>query len=160
MTGTSKQFVKDFLVFHPEPGSILEIGSRNVNGTVKELFVAAKWKYTGLDMINGGEFTDIVCNAHDLRDHVEKESYDLVICLDTLEHDDMFWLTVENMRWAVKKGGWMLIVVPSLYCGMHDWPSDYYRFLMPVLSDVWFKDFNNCNFKSVSLDALYGWGQK
>ena len=165
MTNTSKNFLKKFLLEHPIEGKVLEIGSRNVNGMVKDILTNHGLKYMGLDMIDCGEFTDIVCNAHDLRDHVKEGSFDLVICLDTLEHDDRFWLTVENMRWVIKKGGWMLIVVPSLRCGPHDWPSDYYRFMMPVLKEVWFEGFNNCHFESyppeeTGPDALYGWGQK
>jgi len=158
MTSSSRNFLYDFLEKHPITGMVLEIGSRNVNGTVKEVLVNHGLDYIGLDMIDGGEYTDIVCNAHDIKKVLPKGCFDLVICLDTLEHDDKFWLTVENMRWVLKKGGWMLIVAPSLLCGVHDWPSDYYRFLRPTL-DVFFEGFNDCYFEE-NPDAIYGWGQK
>lgn len=162
MTDTSRAFLLKFLAAHPVKGKVLDVGSRNINGTVKDILTGFGLEYTGLDMIDDGS-VDIVCNAHDMKDHVKEEEYDLVICFDTLEHDDKFWLTVENMRWATKKGGWMVIIAPSLHCPIHDWPSDYYRFLPSVIR-LFFEDYNDCYFEVYGFetdpDAIYGWGMK
>ncbi len=159
MTHTSKDFLYKFLEEHPVAGKVLEIGSRNINGSIKEILIEHGLEYQGLDMVYSGDPDEIIMNAHDIKDKFEKETYDFVVCLDTLEHDDKFWLTVENMRWVLKKGGWMLIVAPSVNCPIHDWPSDYYRFLLTPFKEVFFEGFKNCYFED-NQDAIYGWGQK
>jgi len=164
MTERSKEFLKRFLLEHPIRGKVLDVGCRNINGSVKDILVGHGLEYLGLDMEYSGHPEELIINAHDIKDHLKEESFDLVICLDTLEHDDMFWVTVHNMRWVLKKGGWMLIIVPSLHCPIHEWPNDYYRFLPSVLGDVFFKGFEKTYFEVYGFetdpDAIYGWGQK
>lgn len=72
------QFVAQFASL--EPLSIVEIGSRNINGTVRSLFPNAR--YTGLDLVDGLG-VDVVCDAIDW---TPPELVDLVICCEVLEH--------------------------------------------------------------------------
>jgi len=55
----------------------------------------------GIDM-RPGACVDIQMNAHDLLTKFEPNTFDCVICFDTLEHDDKFWLTVDNMKKSYK----------------------------------------------------------
>lgn len=70
----------------------------------------------------------MIMNAHDLLNHFEENSFDVIFCCETFEHDDKFWITLDNMRKLLKLGGYMFISVPGLYFIKHDYPSDYYRF--------------------------------
>lgn len=60
--------------------SVIEIGSRDVNGIVRDLFPAADW--LGIDLAPGPG-VDIVCDAAQW-DTLRR--VDLVVCCETLEH--------------------------------------------------------------------------
>jgi len=167
MTNKTKKFLINFLAKHPIKGKVLDVGSRRIHKChikIKDRFSDAGLEYVGLDMLPG-EWVDVVGNAHDIKTIFEPESFDMVCCFDTLEHDDRFWMTVENMRWVLKKGGWMLINVPSLNKPIHYNPSDYYRFMEPVMEEVFLKGYKDCYFyvyynEAKIPDEIYGWGQK
>ncbi len=64
--------------------------------------------------------------------------YDIIICMNVLEHVYGFQKAVENIRRALKKKGVAVIFVPGFY-PLHDEPGDYWRFtehsLKMLLSD-------------------------
>ncbi len=167
MTNKTKDFLIKFLAQHKIKGKVLDVGSRRTNKchiNIKNRLQNADLEYVGLDMMPG-EWVDIVANAHDIKTIFESESFDMVCCFDALEHDDKFWITVENMRWVLKKGGWMLIGVPSLAKPIHNHPSDYYRFLKTVVEEVFFEGYKDCYYyvyynEAKIPDEIYGWGQK
>lgn len=64
----------------PFRGHVLEIGSQDVNGEVKDLFPQAT--YVGIDIM-GGPNVDIVIDA---ADWVPDRTYDCVVCTETFEH--------------------------------------------------------------------------
>lgn len=72
------QFVAQFAT--DQPISVIEIGSRNINGSVRSLFPNASW--TGLDLHPGPD-VDIVCRAEEYTPPV---LVDLVVCCEVLEH--------------------------------------------------------------------------
>lgn len=166
MRWQTRVFVKKFLEEKKiQFVKVLDVGSRSVDNqaTIRDLFAGGE--YMGLDMIKGVN-VNLVLNAHDIKTHFKEGSFDLVCCFDTLEHDEAFWITVENMKWVLKKGGWLLIGVPSLNCGQHDYPNDYYRWLENGVKKM-FEGFINVytetqldNPSHRELDEIYGWGQK
>jgi SAM-dependent methyltransferase len=104
---------------------VLEIGSMNINGTVRPLFPDVK-SYTGIDF-RPGSGVDIVMNAHRLRFPVE--SFDMVISTETLEHDDEFWVSVKEMGRVLKKGGILILTARGNGFMPHNFPYDYWRFM-------------------------------
>ena len=58
----------------------IDIGGRNVNGSIKGIFQTDDW--SALDHVDG-KGVDIV---GDLRDYVPTEPYDLVVCTEVAEH--------------------------------------------------------------------------
>lgn len=129
-------FVRQFLEKHnPKRDNVLEVGSLDVNGNIRDLFKDNA--YVGLDMRDGAN-VDVVGNGHDLVARFGKNKFNLVVCVDTLEHDDAFWVTVSEMKKVLKKGGWLILGVPSRRCPLHEHPSDYWRFMshgMEVMLD-------------------------
>lgn len=65
-----------------EPLTVLDIGGRNVNGTVRDLFPNAA--YIALDILPG-EGVDIVANA---AGWTPDRAYDLVVCTEVFEHTE------------------------------------------------------------------------
>lgn len=166
--------VVDFLnEFKEQKGTfdrVLEVGSRKVNSDharARDILGANK-EYIGIDLVADEQSVDIVMNGHDIKKKFEKESFDVVVTCETLEHDDKFWQTIENMRWVLKPGGWMIVTVPGPHCPFHEWPGDYWRFMKDGV-DKFFVGFENnrvidmCwggdHFPS-NADAVMGWGQK
>lgn len=166
MRWQTRSFVKTFLNQKKTSFSkVLDVGSRSVDAqpTIRDLFKDVE--YIGLDAIRGIN-VDIVLNAHDIKTKFSENTFDLVMCFDTLEHDDKFWITVENMKWVLKKGGWLLLGVPGRNMGEHDYPSDYWRF-MPAGVRKLMKGLENC-YEEIQTDddnhnwedEIYAWGQK
>ena len=103
--------------------TVLEIGSRDVNGTSRWLF---KGEYIGIDFIEG-DCVDKVMNAHDLK--FPKASFDVVICQEMLEHDSAFWLTLNEIARVLRSGGHLFISTRGNGFAEHGWPEDYWRFM-------------------------------
>jgi len=79
---------------------VLEVGSRNVNGSIRELF--EECDYIGID-IEPGKGVDTVCPGHDYRD--EPGALDVVCSAETFEHDPYADLTIQNMIRLLRSGG-------------------------------------------------------
>jgi SAM-dependent methyltransferase len=119
-----------------ENKKILDVGSYDVNGTMKPIF--EKGQYVGLDMEEGPN-VDIVGVSHDIP--FEKDEFDIVISSSCFEHDDMFWISFQEMCRVLKSGGYMYVQAPS-NGPYHGWPGDNWRFYI----DSW--------------KALEKWGKK
>lgn len=147
---------------------ILEVGSLNENGSVRD-FISGYKEYIGVDM-RPGKDVDMVLNGHDLIKKWSKPTFDLVLCCETLEHDDRFWETVSNMQAVLKSGGWLVVTTPSINFFLHNFPSDYYRFTAEAYKDFIFKDFLNVHIetycdkddpnKEKPNNTILGYGQK
>lgn len=145
MFGNIEAFIKKFELEHLEGRRVklgLDVGSFDVNGTVRKIISPMNCEtIIGIDM-REGPGVDHVINGHDICEHFPDESFDLVTCCETFEHDDKFWLTLENMKRVLKKGGWLLITAPSINYPLHDFPSDFYRFTVHAF-ESWFEGFSD-----------------
>lgn len=82
--------------------SVLEFGSLNINGTVRDYFKDCE--YIGID-VAVGNCVDIVSKAHEYR----WNKVDVVISCEMLEHDPYWSLSIKNMLDHVKPGGLLII---------------------------------------------------
>ena len=164
-------FIEQFFKDHKDiSGSVLDVGSRDISnlGDIRYA-IPSTLRYTGMD-ISGGQNVHLVMDAYDIKKKLKPESYDVVMCTEVLEHIAKPWIIVENMRWVLKPGGWLIITVPSLNHGRHDWPGDYYRFFETVLGEVFFEGMDNIYTLTVKFplvggsdlkpDAILGYAQK
>jgi SAM-dependent methyltransferase len=107
-----------------ESASILEMGSYNVNGTLKD-FQPEGSKWIGVD-IEAGPGVDLVIEDTSTLPF-EDSSFDYVVASSVFEHDPTFWSTFSEMVRVLKKGGFIYLNSPSN--GMiHRYPIDVYRF--------------------------------
>lgn len=79
---------------------VLDIGSLNINGTMRDFF--ENCDYTGID-VGEGPGVDIVCQGQDY--DAPNESYDVVCSSECFEHNPYWIETFENMIRMCKKGG-------------------------------------------------------
>jgi len=84
---------------------VLEVGSRDVNGSVRPLVEQADpARYVGVD-IEEGPGVDEICDASDLVDHFGSEQFDVVLSTELLEH-------VQDWRQAVRPARKALAYTP------------------------------------------------
>lgn len=88
-----KQFSTDESIY------VIEIGSRNINGSVRKLFSNAHW--IGLDLYPGPD-VDWAGNA---LDYIPDYTVDLVVCCEVLEHTDQWKeLVAKSASWLRPMG--------------------------------------------------------
>lgn len=102
---------------------ILEIDSRDINGSVRSLFETTNYK--GIDMIDGPG-VDEVMTSHDIK--YPDNSFDMVLSLEVLEHDEKFWVSLKEMGRVLKPHGIMIITTRDIGFFYHPYPCDYWRF--------------------------------
>jgi SAM-dependent methyltransferase len=105
---------------------ILDVGSLDVNGSYKELFINDNWTYQGLDVCEGRN-VDIVVKDPYKWTEVESESFDIIISGQAFEHMGRFWECAKEMGRALKEGGLLCIIAPQ-QCPEHKYPVDCWRF--------------------------------
>ena len=106
---------------HCQP-PVLEVGSLNINGTVRDLFPEP---YTGLDM-QKGKGVDIVADVLTYDGFTEGQ-FNTIVTTETLEHVTDPALVVERCAGWLAPGGLLIIAVPFEW-PLHEYPSDYWRF--------------------------------
>ena len=107
-----------------EFASILELGSFNVNGTLRD-FQPENSNWIGADIEAGPGVDLVIHNTSSLP--FEDSSFDYVVASSVFEHDPTFWLTFSEMVRVLKTDGCIYINAPSN--GMiHRYPIDVYRF--------------------------------
>ena len=106
-------------------GSVLEVGSWNVNGTVRGLFDGG---YLGVDINEGDGVDELVTVGGPL----PGGPYDVVVCTEVLEHDERPWRTVAEMARVLRAGGHLLVTARGYdergCYELHNLPIDYWRF--------------------------------
>lgn len=138
-------FMSELLKRYDIGGKILDVGSRQLNflyteGSTEENIRKSCMRqffidYTGLDMI-AGENVDIVSNSHKIP--FEDKTFDCVITVDMLEHDDNPFQTAKEMMRVLKKGGYAIVMAPFVH-RIHEHPNDYFRYTPSGLK-ILFKD--------------------
>ncbi|MEB3302550.1 MAG: class I SAM-dependent methyltransferase [Cyanobacteriota bacterium] len=79
---------------------VLEVGSLNINGTVRDFF--SNCDYTGIDVAPGKD-VDVVCQGQDF--NAEDGSFDQVISCEAMEHNPYWKETISNMIRVCRPGG-------------------------------------------------------
>lgn len=125
MTPEVFEFVLKQAVKHNIRGKVLDVGAYDVNGTIRPIFSDRKCEYIGLDM-RAGPNVDVVEKADAIP--FADETFDCVTCTEMLEHDDAPFDSVGEMYRVLRKGGIIIITVPTIGFPRHDYPSDYWRF--------------------------------
>ena len=119
---------------------IIEIGSRDVNGNVKDNIMSyGPREYIGVD-IEHGKNVDVICKAEDLLNMYDSESFDIVISTELMEHVYDWRRVISNMKLLCKSGGYVMITTRSFGFAKHNWPEDYWRFEVEDMKYI-FDDF-------------------
>lgn len=99
--------------------SVLEFGSYNVNGTVRDHFYGAD--FCGVDT-RDGPGVDIVCDAADFDGD---QMYDVVVTAETLEHAERPAEIIKRAHDSLKPGGLLILTAASLEREPHNANGDH-----------------------------------
>lgn len=124
---TMEKFCKNYLNKDKQL-KILDIGSFDSKGdyNYSNIFNAPNWDYKGLDLKPGNN-VDIVVDDPYFWIEIEDNSFDVIISGQSFEHNEFFWLTLEQIKRILKPEGLLCIIVPSTG-PVHRSPVDCYRF--------------------------------
>jgi len=127
---------------------ILEVGSEDVNGSLRSCIIALKPKeYIGVD-IWIGPGVDKVCKAEELIEKFGKNSFDIVIATELLEHVMDWRSVISNIKNVCKPGGIILITTRSYGFGYHAFPNDFWRYEANDLRGI----FSDCKIEALEED--------
>lgn len=151
--------------------NVLEVGALDVNGSLRSFIESHRpASYTGVD-IAPGPGVDLLCDVTALIDRFGRESADLVICTEGLEHFLPWRMAVSHLKGVLATGGVLLVTTRSEGFPLHGFPYDFWRFsvgdIQAIFSDliierceadsdqpgVFFKARRPASFREVSLAA-------
>lgn len=126
-------FVEAMVDQHGPWGSVLEIGGRNINGTIRDLFECDT--YTTLDVAKG-DGVDIVADA---AAWTPDRRYDCVVCCEVFEHTPSWPDILRTAAAALEPGGTLIVTAASwpraphsAIDGMILRPGEYYGNVDPA----------------------------
>jgi SAM-dependent methyltransferase len=92
--------VRDMFPYSFKEATVLEVGSLNINGSVRQFFINCD--YVGVDLAEGNG-VDIVGSVHTLP--LAENSFDTVISCECFEHDKYWVRSFKKMYDLTKPGG-------------------------------------------------------
>lgn len=106
---------------------VLEVGSYNVNGTIRDhIAPLGPAVYLGVD-VNEGPGVDMVCSANELEARLGPTTFDVVVSTEMLEHAQDWRAAINNMKRVLRVGGKLLLTTRSAGFPYHN-PPDHWRF--------------------------------
>ena len=148
------------------PWRVLDLGGRDINGSIRDLLPAATW--TGLD-VEAGPGVDLV---HDATTPWPGgfDRFDIVVCTEVLEHVEKWGALLRTASQALEPGGPEMLFVTCASTGrrphgasgaMDPAPGEWYDNVSPAaLRDalVGLFRYSHVEYRANPGDA-YGWGQ-
>lgn len=89
----------EWVAQHAIGGSVLEIGGRDINGSVRCLFGS---EYTSIDLVDGPG-VDVVA---DVTEYEPRDEFDVVVCCEVLEHTEADIIGAAHR--LLRKGGTLI----------------------------------------------------
>lgn len=117
---------------------VLEVGSRNVNGSLRQSIEPHCQEYVGID-IEDGLGVDIVMPAEDLTKRFKSE-FDIVICTEMLEHAEDWRTAINQMKYVLIGDGQIFITTRGPGFPYHEYPGDHWRYTEGNMHEI-FRDF-------------------
>ena len=120
----SFEFFKENYINKFNNPKILDIGSMDVNGSIKEQ-LNFKCNYIGADLVAGKNVNIVLDDPY--KYPYEDNSIDIVVSISTFEHTEFFWETFLEILRVLKPNGLFFLNVPSNGL-FHRHDTDNWRF--------------------------------
>jgi len=129
--------------------SVIEVGSLNVNGSLRrDIEALGPASYIGVD-IQMGSGVDRICRVEGLVRMFGREAFDVVVSTELIEHVKDWQAAIYNLKSVLRPGGVTLITTRSKGFKYHGYPYDFWRYEADDLRAI-FADFE---IKSLQSDS-------
>jgi len=108
--------VKEHLPGLFEKCSVLEVGSFDVNGSIRQFFSGGD--FWGIDLMPGPGVDEVVPSGHEFHPRAGR-SFDVTVSTECFEHNPFYLETLVNMIRLTRKGGAVLFTCASRGRGEH-----------------------------------------
>ena len=107
---------------------VLEVGSLDVNGSVRPGIMAnGPAEYVGID-IRSGPGVDVICDAAGIDQRFGPNAFDVVISTELLEHAREWQKIIHNFKHVLRPGGVLVVTTRSYGVDFHRQPYDFWRY--------------------------------
>ena len=117
---------------------VLEVGSYDVNGSVRPVIMAAgPARYLGVDQ-SPGPGVDMVADALRLPAVLGQDWQppDIIVSTEMMEHVTDWKASLLGMITVLKPGGLLVITTRSPGFGYHGYPEDHWRYTVPQMQQI------------------------
>jgi SAM-dependent methyltransferase len=121
-----------------ENEKVLEVGSLNINGTVRS--VIKNKNYIGIDAV-AGNGVDVVMDLFDIDIKFEVGSFDIVVSCELLEHVEDWFGAIQKMWKMLRPQGQLVLTTRRPGFGYHAYPNDFWRFTTSDLKKAFKKQY-------------------
>lgn len=156
------EFVASCVARFGVPERVVEIGSRDINGTVRPLFAGCR-SYVGLDLVPGPG-VDVVADARTWR---PRRPVDCVVCCEVLEHTPHAREIVESAHAMLREGGLLILTAAceprrphSAVDGGPVRDGEYYRNVDPADLHDWLRAFSEHEIETTPWGDVRAWAVK
>jgi SAM-dependent methyltransferase len=105
-------------------GLVADIGSKDVNGSYKNIFDKNLYRYVGFDLESGNNVDIVMLGEYNTG--CPSHTFDVVISGNTIEHSRNPFKLFDEMVWILKPGGIIIVSIPQVW-GIHRYPIDCWR---------------------------------
>jgi len=127
---------------------ILDVGACDFNGSIRPLLESyGPDEYIGIDVI-AGPCVDRVMDANDAVKEFGPESFDIIICMEMMEHTPDWRKSLCAIKGVCKPSGLIVMTTPALGHPYHGYPDDYWRYS----EEDWRALFADCEVLDVETD--------
>jgi len=131
---------------------VIEVGSRDVNGSIRPLIKSYDPQdYIGVDIV-GGPGVDVICSAENLVYEFGEQSFDVVISTELLEHLRDWKSVIHNIKSICRTKGIILLTTRSYGFSYHGYPYDFWRYEIKDMEYI----FRDCNIQKLEKDPQKG----
>lgn len=121
---------------HVKKGArILEVGSRDVGGSLRAIFSDPESEYVSVDVLEGAG-VDFVLDPSRIVSQFGRESFDAVVSSGMLEQCYDWQGALYQMASALRIGGVLVLTTRSPGFELHDYPADHWRFSHQDFVDI------------------------
>lgn len=121
--------------------SILEVGSRDVNGSLRPYLQSLyPTSYVGTD-IYPGPGVDLICNAEHLTARFGPNAFDVVVSTEMMEHARNWQEVIINLKSVLRPAAILLLTTRSRGFHFHEAPHDFWRYELSDMQQI-FSDFH------------------